>query len=181
MEYDDVPTSMPSRTLFDFSQPGNTDDPTAWQSIDDPVMGGVSESEFEPTGNGAVFTGTLSLKHGGGFASVRAPNSTYDLSEARGLEYRVRGDGKQYWLTIYTYDSGSVSYRASVRPPNRWSTVAVPFSSLTPYRRGTQVRDAPEFDPSTIRTLGVLISDAQEGPFRLEIAWIRPLTDSDQT
>lgn len=162
--------TSPSSVLFDFTGPS---DPSAWHSIDDPVMGGVSQSRFVATEEGAVFTGTVSLEHGGGFASVRAPESTYDLSAQEGLRLRLRGDGKRYWVTLYTDPGDSVSYRLSLHPPPQWTTVPVPFDDLTPYRRGTKVPETPPFTPARIRALGFLIADEQDGPFRLEVAWIR--------
>jgi len=164
---------MPTSPLFDFSS-SSPNDPSDWRSIDDPVMGGVSESRFVATDDGAAFAGTVSLKQGGGFASVRAPESTYDLGGADGLRLRLRGDGQRYRLTTYTEAGGSISYRAPIEPPERWATIDVPFRTLTPYRRGTEVPDAPPFDPSRLRTLGFLIADEQDGPFRLGVAWIRP-------
>jgi NADH dehydrogenase [ubiquinone] 1 alpha subcomplex assembly factor 1 len=115
----------------------------------------------------------VSLKQGGGFASVRAPESTYDLSEHDGLRLKVRGDGKRYWLTTYTAPGGPVSYRTPIEPPTDWTTLSVPFDTLTPYRRGSKVPDAPPFDPAQIRSLGFLIADEQDGPFQLEVRWIR--------
>jgi monofunctional biosynthetic peptidoglycan transglycosylase len=164
---------MPDSPLFDFSTA--PDAAAEWRSVDDVVMGGVSDSTFEPTGTGAAFTGTVSLARGGGFASVRAPEGPYDLGDAEGLRFRLRGDGKRYWCTVYTTPGGSVSYRAPIEPPEDWATVEVPFSELVPYRRGTRRPDAPPFDPTQVRTLGFLIADEQDGPFRLEVAWIRPV------
>lgn len=161
---------MPS-SLFDFS--AAPDAATEWRAVNDVVMGGVSESTFEPAEAGAAFTGTVSLERGGGFASVRAPESTYDLSGADGLQYRLRGDGRRYWCTVYTAPGGSVSYRAPVEPPERWTTIDVPFADLIPYRRGTRRPDAPSFAPGQVRTIGFLIADEQAGPFRLDVAWIR--------
>ena len=161
-----------SLLLFDFTAP--TPAPAGnWRAIDDPVMGGVSHSTFEATDAGAAFTGTVSLDQGGGFASVRAPEGTYDLGGHTELRLRLRGDGKRYWLTTYTTRGGPVSYRAPIQPPAEWTTVRVPLASLTPYRRGSTVPEAPPFDASRVRTLGFLIADEQDGPFRLEVAWIR--------
>lgn len=162
---------MPPTDLFNFT--ASTANAAEWRSIDDPVMGGVSESEFADTDEGAAFTGTVSLEQGGGFASVRAPASKYDLSGHEGLRLRLRGDGKQYWVTAYTTAGGPISYRAPIQPPEHWTTVAVPFETLTPYRRGTKVPDAPPFDPAQLRELGILIADKQAGPFRLDLRWIR--------
>ena len=164
---------MSTDLLFDFSS-SSADDPSDWRSVDDPVMGGVSESTFEATPDGAAFTGAVSLEQGGGFCSVRAPESAYDLSSTTGLRLRLRGDGNRYWLTLYTASGGPISYRAPLHPPEQWTEVDVPFSRLTPYRRGTKVPTAPPFAPSEVRTLGFLIADEQAGPFRLEVAWIQP-------
>jgi monofunctional biosynthetic peptidoglycan transglycosylase len=162
---------MPPSTLFDFT--AAPDAAAAWRSLDDPVMGGVSESQFIATEGGAAFTGEVSLEQGGGFCSVRAPALTEDLRGAHGLRLRLRGDGKRYWLTMYTERGGPVSYRASLQPPADWTPITVPFDTLTAYRRGSHVADAPPFAPDQVRTLGFLIADEQAGPFRLEIAQIQ--------
>jgi monofunctional biosynthetic peptidoglycan transglycosylase len=162
---------MSAPVLFDFS--ASPAAASAWRPVNDDVMGGVSESTFEATEDGAAFTGVVSLERGGGFASGRAPESEWDLSGHDGLQLRLRGDDQRYWCTLYTVPGGRVSYRTPVRPSASWTTVDVPFGALTPYRRGTEVPDAPPFDPSQVRTLGFLIADKQDGPFRMEVAWIR--------
>lgn len=51
-------------TLFDFTDPSAA---SAWQAIDDRVMGGISRSTLrhDPAGH-AVFEGTVSLARNGG-------------------------------------------------------------------------------------------------------------------
>lgn len=136
-------------------------------------MGGNSESRLVQTERGAAFRGTLTLKGGGGFASVRAPETTWNWSDYDALDVRHRGDGRHYWLTTYTHTGGPISYRAPLSPSSTWTTTTIRFSELTPYRRGRRVPEAPPFAPSQVRTLGLLIADKQEGPFHLDIAWIR--------
>jgi monofunctional biosynthetic peptidoglycan transglycosylase len=162
---------MPPTPLFDFA--AAPDDASAWKTVNDVVMGGVSESTFEATGEGAAFRGTVSLEQGGGFASVRAPEHDWDLGDCGGLRLRLRGDGQRYWLTTYTAPGGPISYRHRLVPGAEWATVDVPFDALTPYRRGTKRPDAPAFDATQVRSVGFLIADEQAGPFRLEVAWIR--------
>ncbi len=161
---------MPSLSLFDFT----TDDAQAtnWRSIDDVVMGGVSDSTFESTDDGATFTGEVSLENGGGFASVRAPDEARDLSAYDAFQLRLRGDEQRYWWTTYT-GPNSPSYRARLQPAPTWETVTIPFDDLTPYHRGTRVPDAPPFAPSSVYSVGFLIADKQDGVFGLEVAWIR--------
>jgi len=164
--------------VFDF-QP--LDDTSDWRIINDTVMGGVSTSRFETTDDGAVFTGEVSLDRGGGFVSMRSPEGEYDLSRGTGLRLRVRGDAKTFMLTAYTDPGGRVSYRAPFTPPSTsdWQTVDVAFSDLTPYVRGQRVPQAPEFAPSRVRSLGVLLGDKQDGPFRLEMQQISLIGNDD--
>jgi len=57
------------RILFDFK---GVDAAREWQSINDGVMGGVSEGNFKITEHKTLeFFGRLSLENNGGFASVR--------------------------------------------------------------------------------------------------------------
>ncbi len=55
--------------LFDFT---GADAAKDWQTVNDGVMGGVSEGKFKITDKKTMeFFGTLSLENNGGFASVR--------------------------------------------------------------------------------------------------------------
>lgn len=164
---------MPERsvTLFDFS------DATAhadWRNVDDVVMGGVSESDLVPASTDtAAFEGRVSLDHGGGFASIRAPENARDMSAFDGLLVRARGDGNRYKLTVYTDDASRVSYRFPFVAEDDWADYFAPFDALTPMIRGREAPDAAPFDPSAVSTLGFLIGDKQAGPFRLELRWIK--------
>jgi len=166
--------SQTQRLLFDFQDAEGVD---AWRIINDTVMGGVSSSRFGATGEGAVFTGTVSLDQGGGFVSMRSPEDRYDLSEGDGLRLFIRGSGKTFKLTFYTEAGGRVSYRAPFTPPSTtdWEAVNVFFDDLTPFVRGRHVPDAPAFDPARVRAVGILLGDEQDGDFRLELQRIAVL------
>ena len=78
-------------------------------SLDDVVMGGISESGFvvrqgagEDGGPAGVFAGRVTTQNNGGFASVRTRNlePALDLDAFEGLQLRVRGDGMRYKLII---------------------------------------------------------------------------------
>ena len=163
--------SNSSRVLFDFA------DATArsgWRNVDDVVMGGVSDSDLIVASDATVaFEGHVSLDHGGGFASVRSPRHTWDLSGFAGIRFRARGDGKRYKLTLYTNDADGISYRFPFTTETNWNDYFVPFDALTPMRRGRHVPDAPVFDPAAVSAVGFLIADEQAGPFRLELRWIQ--------
>ena len=158
--------------LFDFSTPGAAD---LWYAINDGVMGGVSQGALRATGEGtAEFTGRVSLENDGGFASVRSRDGRHDLGWASGIELRVRGDGRRYKINLKIDPSfGGILYRAAFPArAGEWQTQRLPFADFEPSFRGGIVRGASPLDPSSVRSVGLMISDRQAGPFRLEIAWI---------
>lgn len=164
-----------SHLLFDFSKAAAR---SGWRAVDDVVMGGVSASGLVAASpNTAAFEGTVSLDRGGGFASVRSPQRSWDLSAFSGLLLRAKGDDKRYKLTVYTDVSG-ISYRYPFEAQDDWETYFAPFGAFTPMRRGREVPAAPPLNPSAISTVGFLISDKQAGPFRLELRWIQAATPS---
>ena len=159
--------------MYEFSK---SSDAAQWRTINDTVMGGVSNSSFQTRGNGiGVFSGYVSLENFGGFASVRSRPQFRDLSEWTGLVLRVRGDGKSYKLGLKNDMSwNSVMYQAAFKTvAGQWTEVRLPFGSCcTPQFRGRDVPDAPALDPSRILQITLMISEKQEGPFKLEIDWI---------
>ena len=172
---------MPERRLFDFADPAQAG---GWAPVDDVVMGGVSRSELRPTAEGtAVFRGTVSLEHDGGFASVRSGAVEFALGGSAGLALRVRGDGRAYKLQLRTDAAfDGVAYQARFTPPaGAWETVRLPFLAFAPTFRGRVLSDAPPLDPGAARRLGLLISDRQAGPFALELAWIAAFEAADAT
>ncbi|MBK7878692.1 MAG: CIA30 family protein [Planctomycetes bacterium] len=162
--------------LFDFTQ---EEAARGWRSIDDVVMGGVSASRFASTGAGsAVFEGEVSLEHGGGFASVRSPDSIAEqsgLAGYGGLALDLRGDGRTYKLNVRLgreFD-GLVWQHAFTPPAGERRLVRVRFDELAPTFRGRRVPTPERFDPTHITSLGLVIGDRQGGPFHLELWRIR--------
>jgi monofunctional biosynthetic peptidoglycan transglycosylase len=158
--------------VLDFSEGAEE----AWEVVNDVVMGGVSTSDFRVESGGvAVFEGTVSLKHGGGFASVRSRPARLDLSAYTGLEVRVRGDGKRYRFRLRTDpELRGVAYQATFdTDADVWQTIRFPFKRFRPTFRGRRVPEAPPLDARSITSFGWLIAERQAGPFRLEIDWVR--------
>ena len=162
--------------LFDFDDPEKVQE---WYAINDVVMGGVSNSrlEIEEDGTG-VFLGRVSLENNGGFASVRKrekEDEVYDLGGYDGVALRIRGDGKSFKFTFKTapqFDSVVYQHRFETKK-NEWKVVNIPFKEFIPTYHGRVVKNAPQLDPHKIKTFGFLISEKQEGSFRLEIDWIK--------
>jgi hypothetical protein len=159
-----------TQTMFDFSRPETV---KPWFRVNDGVMGGVSESQLVATDRGtAVFSGNISFKNNGGFATVQADFSPpLDLSQFIGLELRLLGDGKRYG--VYLRNNRAVlAYQAVFDTTNgEWLTVRLPFSSFQAISYGRPVNAAP-LDSSQVRSMSLIIEYKQEGPFALELAQI---------
>ncbi|HNU50930.1 MAG TPA: CIA30 family protein [Verrucomicrobiota bacterium] len=159
-------------TLFEFSAATNT---PAWQITNDDVMGGVSTSSFRVTNGVGVFRGELSLENNGGFASVRSLPVQQNLAGHTAFVVRVRGDGRRYKFTVRT-DGGfnSPMYQcAFTTQRGEWKEHRLAFKDFVPTLRGRVLSDAPALDPAKGISVGFLISDKQEGSFKLEVAWIK--------
>ena len=156
-------------TLFEFT---GTDE-APWTVVNDGVMGGRSAGYVTVADGSLRFTGTL-VTQGGGFTSVRARRDV-DLSGQTGIELRVRGSGRQFEVEI---DDGlrasgrSVSRRAAFPTSTEWTLIRIPFATLRSTIFG-QVVKAPPIDLARIRGVGLYMVDGKDGPFRLEVDFIR--------
>jgi hypothetical protein len=162
----------PGLLLVRFDDPGAR----AWRVVNDDVMGGISTSRFGITDDGkAVFTGHVSLENNGGFASARTRMQA-DLGGHDGIVIRVKGDGKTYGFRLRTASRGRVtpySWEAMfTAPAGGWTEITLPFSSFRPVYRGRQLVNVPELDLRNIAEAGLMVSNGQSGPFRLELDWI---------
>jgi len=160
------------KILFDFATATNS---SAWQIVNDDVMGGVSTSRFEVFTNGAVFSGELSLENNGGFASVRSSPVRQNLTGLDAFVVRARGDGRRYKFTVRT-ESGfdaPIYQCAFTTRRGAWEEHRLALTDFVPTFRGRAVTDAPALDPAKGGSVGFLISDKQAGPFLLEVAWIK--------
>jgi NADH dehydrogenase [ubiquinone] 1 alpha subcomplex assembly factor 1 len=159
--------------LFNFSDPAIVND---WAPIDDRVMGGISRSRlrYDPAGH-AVFEGTVSLEHNGSFASVRSSPAARGLPGAAACVIEIRGDNKQFKLSLLTDDGfDSLNYQASVTPSGTdWQTLHLPLATFRASFRGREVPGPPALDPARNRQVGLMIADRRTGPFALEIKRIR--------
>ena len=156
-----------STVLFDFSVPTAAD---AWSAIDDRVMGGVSRSQLRPdTAGHAVFEG--SLAQNGGFASVRSTARAMGSPGAEACLVEVRGDNKQFKLSLFTDDGfDTLNYQSSFAPTGGdWQALRLPISAFRATFRGRDVPGAPALDPARIRQVGLMIAARQAGPFALDI------------
>lgn len=152
-----------------------------WRDVDDVVMGGVSSSDMRIDGDVAVFAGELSLENNGGFASVRSGVIDADLTGYDGVRLRVKGDGNRYQFRIRTNANfDGPSYQKSFATTRgTWMEIELPFAEFFAAFRGRELPNEPPLDAAEIATAGILIADKQEGPFRLEIDWIKAYNPGD--
>jgi hypothetical protein len=140
-----------------------------WRIVNDGVMGGLSESSIRLTDQeSALFSGTVSLRNNGGFASVQARFHPLDLSAFEGMDVLLCGDGKRYgfWLRE---PNQRLAHQCEFTTKNGvWQTVRIPFRDLQPKFFGTWVTATP-INLAQVSSMAFIINNKQEGPFALEI------------
>jgi NADH dehydrogenase [ubiquinone] 1 alpha subcomplex assembly factor 1 len=166
------PLMAEDRVLFEFATPTASGD---WQTVNDGVMGGRSDGRFKMNEDKTMeFYGTLSLENNGGFASVRSRPTTPNLEKGDTIVARVRGDGREYSLNLYTPRRlRAFSYRAEFKTKkDEWIEVRIPLDKFQATSFGRIVRNQP-LDPGEVSGLGILLGDKKAGPFKLEVEWIK--------
>jgi NADH dehydrogenase [ubiquinone] 1 alpha subcomplex assembly factor 1 len=170
-----VATEESLRPLLDFA---GADAARKWQAVNDGVMGGVSDGRFKITDEGTLeFFGTLSLENNGGFASVRTKPTDLDIKTGDTLVVRVKGDGREYVLNLYTKSRRrAFSYRAPVlTTKDEWRKVEIPLADFIPTAFGRRVQGMGPIEPSQISGLGFMLSDKKPGAFQMQVEWVKVL------
>jgi hypothetical protein len=172
-----------------------------WQALNDTVMGGRSSGQCSVSAEGLRFDG-LVVAEGGGFISVRSPlfSPPLDLSQARGLELVLRGEGRHFKLAVACAD-GVGGLTEWIPGGLRWvknfsteadgvSRVSIPFAELIPSLRAQPLERLPlglplRLDTSRITRLQLLHSRFSDdggpnpgfraGPIHLELHGIHAL------
>ena len=159
--------------LFDFT---GADSAKEWQTVNDGVMGGVSEGKFTITDKATMeFFGTLSLANNGGFASVRTKGKKLGLEKGDTLVAKVKGDGREYHmnLSVPTFQI-AYNYRAVFQTKkDEWIEVKLPLDKFEATSFGQVVKNAGQVKPNSVNGLGFMLSDKKAGPFKLEIESIK--------
>ena len=139
-------------------------------------MGGVSDGRFRITDAGTLEVfGALSLENNGGFASVRTKPTKLDINAGDTIVVRVKGDGRDYMLNLYTKSRRrAFSYRAPL-PTTRdeWTEVRVPLEDFIPTAFGRRVQGMGPVEPSQINGLGFMLADNKPGNFQMQVEWVK--------
>ena len=155
--------------LFDFS---NDDQKQNWIVVNDNVMGGRSEGGFSSKKKYLIFSGNTNT-NGGGFSSIRTKPSDFDLGDKTGLHIRYKGDGRTYKLGV-RLEGKSVSYRSNFTSGNGWQEVKIPFDEMDVSWRGRPLsKEEHPLIKSKIRSIEFMIYDKQDGPFKLQLDWVK--------
>ena len=161
------------QTLFDFTIADTAKD---WQTVNDGVMGGVSEGKFRVTEKKTPeFFGTLSLENNGGFASVRTKAKKLGFEKGDTVVAKVRGDGREYLMNLSVPTIRiAYNYRAVFQTKkDEWIEVKIPLDKFEATSFGRPVKDAGLVKPEEINALGFMLSDKKAGPFKREVESIK--------
>ena len=114
-----------------------------WDTLNDTIMGGRSQSHCSASPEGLRWRGTL-VSEGGGFISCRSPQwrPALDLSAASGLTLHLHGDGRRYKIALACSDlitgltaplPGGLRWVAGFETtPSQHQSIRIPFASLRP-------------------------------------------------
>ena len=147
-----------------------------WSIVNDDVMGGISNSYMSLNEEkNLIFKGYLSLENNGGFASSRLGVKRKALLGVKSFKLKFRGDGKTYKLRL-RQNYRRVSYSCDFKSTkDKWVEVGIPIEDFKPTWRGYNYSDYPALEIVEINSLGLHISDKQEGEFELEIEYIKAI------
>ncbi|CAO3693657.1 unnamed protein product [Umbelopsis ramanniana] len=160
----------------------------------DKDIGGFSEAKLEITPEGVgKFSGNLSLElpanteiQQSGYAAIRSkvrPSSMFgtpcfDTTLFRYLALRVRGDHRKYFVNIQTdgvIQTDLYQHRLFLRNPGEWQTVMIPLRDFVLTNNGMIQEDQIEMMRERVKTVGISITDREDGPFEIELDWIKAM------
>ena len=170
-----ISISMNSQSI-DLINPEKNIGITNWNIVNDDVMGGISSSYLSINDeNNLIFNGNLSLKNNGGFASSRLNFNKETLTGIKSFKMRIKGDGNIYKLRL-RQNNRRASYSCDFKSlKDKWIEIAISLEDFKPSWRGYTYSDYPDLEIEEINSMGIQISDKQEGEFNLEIKYIKAI------
>ncbi len=157
---------MTTEMFFDFNA---ETDLANWYIVDDGVMGGLSQGNFQVNKEGhGQFSGEVSLENNGGFSMVQY---YFERKEVKAFDYiviKLKGDGKQYQFRVKVNEDDRHSYIINFETTGEWQELKVPMKDLAPAFRG-RVLEMPYFPNSSIQMMAFLIGNKKAESFELLI------------
>ena len=153
-------------TLFDFNTKSNVKN---WNTIDDVVMGGHSNSSFYINNNGfGVFEGKVSLENNGGFSMVQYQFETKKVNDFSRVCITLKGDGKKYQFRVKTNNNDNHSYVIPFQTNTEWQTIEIPFNTMYPAFRGRKL-NAENYPGKQMEMIAFLIGNKKAESFKLQV------------
>ena len=145
-----------------------------WNIVNDNVMGGISTSTMSLNKQkNLIFKGNLSLENNGGFASSRLSLEKNILNEVKFFKIKFKGDGNTYKLR-FIQNNRRASYSHDFKSSkDEWIEVNLRVEDFKATWRGYSYSDYPALETEEVMSMGLQISDKQEGKFILEIEYIK--------
>ena len=161
------------RLVFNFNTPESG---KIWVSVNDNVMGGISEGKLKITQDKTLFFyGSLSLANNGGFASIRCLPAQLGLKKNDSIYFQAKGDGREYTMNLYTNKRlTAFSYRQSFQTKNNeWVEISLPLEKFIATSFGKVIPKAELINPTDIESLGFMLGDKKPGTFQVEFKEIK--------
>ncbi|MSR51166.1 MAG: CIA30 family protein [Gemmataceae bacterium] len=161
------------RLVFNFNTPESG---KIWVSVNDNVMGGISEGKLKITQDKTLFFyGSLSLANNGGFASIRCLPTQLGLKKNDSIYFQAKGDGREYTMNLYTNKRlTAFSYRQSFQTKNNeWVEISLPLEKFISTSFGKVIPKAEPINPTNIESLGFMLGDKKPGAFQVEFKDIK--------
>ena len=159
-------STMKAQIIFDFNNRSNIND---WNIVDDVVMGGRSNGNFEINSEGhGVFSGYVTTENNGGFSSVRYPFDKINTTKESKIILHVKGDGKAYQIRIKDNVNSFYSYITTIETSGEWQKITIPLKDLYPSFRGRTL-DLPNYNSASFEEIAILIGNKMEESFQLII------------
>ena len=114
-----------------------------WEFVTDKVMKGTSTGKMEMVShegrNCLRMTGDVTLKKGVFIKSgidMKVKKKYFDAADLDGVLLKVKGNGKEYAVHIYTKNTWLPwqRYQAKFKTTKKWQVVKIPFSSFKPLK-----------------------------------------------
>ena len=152
--------------IFNFEKDS---DLTQWRTVNDDVMGGVSDSKFylNELGN-AVFDGNVSLENNGGFAMVMCNFESINVENYNKAVIKLKGDGKKYQFRLKSNSNDYFSYITHFVTTGDWQDIEIDLTEMYPSYRGRKL-DKPNYPKISVEQIAFLIGNKKEQRFKLEI------------
>jgi len=147
-----------------------------WKPYTDQVTGGLSTADVQQHDNYASFHGKIKPTSVGSWASLRSNKVERDLSAIKGVELKIRTDGRPFTFEMeFNPAWQDVKVGCKVYPKaSMWSVIKLPLSHFEMIHLnnvvGNYVNDAVF---SNIKRFNFFIAEKIKADFRLDICHIK--------